>query len=79
MEMSVFVTKAAVESLIVTEMGYSVTIQGFRRVIVTEMLNIVTKAALERSIVTEMRYSVTNLEEQISPQEDLIRRLRVIA
>ena len=47
MEMSVFVTKAAVESLIVTEMGYSVTIQGFRRVIVTGMLNIVTNAVLE--------------------------------
>ena len=59
METSVFVTKAAVESLIVTEMVYSVTIPGLRRVIVTEMPNIVTNAALEMFIVMEMRYSVT--------------------
>ena len=39
----------------------------------------VTKAAVESLIVTEMPNNVTNLEEQISPQEDLIRRLRVIA
>ena len=54
-----FCAKAAVKSFIVTEMGYSVTIQGLRRVIVTEMLNIVTNAALEMSIVMEMRYFVT--------------------
>ena len=50
-----------------------------RRLIVTQTLLYVTKAAVESLIVTEMPNNVTNLDEQISPQEDLIRRLQVIA